>query len=787
MLRVLLVEDCAADAELVVRSLRRSGLGVEWGQAQSAAELGALLEGRSWDVVVADFSLPQFGAMAALVMVQERELDIPFIVVSGVVGEEAAVEAMRAGAQDFVTKDNLVRLAPVVEREVRGARERRAWREALDTAGAGTPRDPSPRTGRLEWFLPLALTISLTLAVAFVVQLLCSWAFPSLAQLKVSLVVLSVSGPVAAVSIYYLAARRRELMQRVVAQFVEQRRLNEIRRQQTERTRELELKMEERQRRERHLKAQHTLTRIMAGSRPTHEALAALLRTVCQTLDWDAGEYWTQGPAPLGLKPQARFPLDAVPTGVAGTSAARRDPESLERICRKVASQGKPAFVADLHEETPLLSAMGEKPAGFRSSVAFPVRLGEEFLGVMVFISAAPRAADPELIEMLEDVGSQIGQFIERRRAEAALQQAHEELESRVSRRTAELASLNEALGRSEANLRQAQQIARLGSFEAYPPFRLARGTYWSEEACRILGLDPLQAELSLEEFIDRMAHPEDRPRLRRAILDPEGGREASEIEHRVVRPDGAERFVRTLVEPCLDSSGGFLKMVGTLHDVTERKQLEKQVLEASENEQRRIGQDLHDDLCQHLAGIEFMSQALHQRLEGEGNPEAALAFQVAELVRGAINQTRALARGLSPVQLEARGLTAALHDLAEHAQRMFHVRCRLSTDSRVEVRSPVAATHLYRIAQEAIHNAVRHGKADRIEIDLRADGPMARFRIDDNGAGFAPASSDAPAGMGLRIMQYRAGMIGASLQVQPGAGGGVSVECTFRIQPPDP
>jgi len=99
-----------------------------WKQAQSASELRTLLAQEEWDVVIADFSLPQFSAMAALVIIREHELDVPFIVVSGVVGEETAVEAMRAGAHDFVTKHKLARLAPVVEREVRGARERKLWK-----------------------------------------------------------------------------------------------------------------------------------------------------------------------------------------------------------------------------------------------------------------------------------------------------------------------------------------------------------------------------------------------------------------------------------------------------------------------------------------------------------------------------------------------------------------------------------------------------------------------------------------------------------------------------------
>ena len=135
-MRALLVEDCEADAILLLRALGRAGFIVDWQRADSALQFEALLDQGGWDVVIADYSLPQFGAMAALVRIQERSLEIPFIIVSGVVGEEVAVEAMRAGAHDFITKGNLSRLAPAVHRELRAARERKQAR--------GVP-DPSPQ------------------------------------------------------------------------------------------------------------------------------------------------------------------------------------------------------------------------------------------------------------------------------------------------------------------------------------------------------------------------------------------------------------------------------------------------------------------------------------------------------------------------------------------------------------------------------------------------------------------------------------------------------------------
>lgn len=781
-LRVLLVEDSEEDAILLTRALQRAGVPVLWKQAQSATELRQLLAGEPWDVVIADFSLPQFGAMAALMIIREQELDVPFIVVSGVVGEEAAVAAMRAGAHDFVTKHNLARLAPVVEREVRGARERRQWRAAAEEAEPKKEEDTSQLTlNRWEWFLPLALATSLTLLVTVGVELLQEIFLAKMSAWGAALLVVIIAGPVAAVSTYYLLSKRRALMQRILAEFIERRRLKELSHRLRERTRELESKMEERQRREQHLKAQHAITRIMAGSEPFEEALPGILQSICAVLQWDVGEYWSESSPGAGLQCNARYP------GALYSFPARAMGPLFAQLADRVRADGKPLWIYPLDEAPEVAASLAAHPNlnPYASALAFPVRLGNEFLGVMLFVTADSRPADKELLELLEDIGSQIGQFIERRRAEVELQKAHEDLELRVRKRTAELASLNDALSRSEANLRHAQQIAHLGSFEAYTPFKGSGGNYWSDEACRILGLDPTQVNLSLETFLDEVVHPEDRTRLQQEIARLEAGRSSVELEHQVIRRDGTSRFVRLQAQSCFEKPGHLLKLVGTLHDVTERKQLERQVLEVSENEQRRIGQDLHDDLCQHLAGIEFMTHALQHRLEHEGHREAALARQVADLVRGAINQTRGLARGLSPVQLESRGLTAALQDLAGHVEQMFHIQCHLQADPVIEVRNVTVATHLYRIAQEAINNAIRHGKADTIDIELQSKNEFALLRVGDNGAGFTPTENgtDKSTGMGLRIMHYRAGMIGASLQVAARTPNGVLVECSFKTE----
>jgi signal transduction histidine kinase len=237
--------------------------------------------------------------------------------------------------------------------------------------------------------------------------------------------------------------------------------------------------------------------------------------------------------------------------------------------------------------------------------------------------------------------------------------------------------------------------------------------------------------------------------------------------------------LVPTMVRRTLDQLERDRRLVSAEQ---ERKNLEQQILEISEREQRRIGQDLHDGLGQHLTGIELMTQTLEQKLSGKSKPEAAQAAKIAQHVRDAIRQTRALARGLSPVELDANGLMSALDELAANVQNMFRVHCAFRCDQPVLIAENTVATHLFRIAQEAVSNAIKHGKARHIEIALTALPERLVLAVKDNGAGM-PSDLSHVTGMGLRIMHYRAAVIGGSLAIQRDLHGGTTVACSIRQQ----
>ena len=214
-------------------------------------------------------------------------------------------------------------------------------------------------------------------------------------------------------------------------------------------------------------------------------------------------------------------------------------------------------------------------------------------------------------------------------------------------------------------------------------------------------------------------------------------------------------------------------------HDVTERRQLERELLEISERERQRIGYDLHDSLGQHLTGIAFLSKVLAQRLKACHAAEAAEAAQIVVFVNQAIEQARKLARGLAPVTLETYGLVFALQELATSVEALFHLSCQVRSDHAIHITDHAIAIHLYRMVQESVNNAVQHGKAQHITITLAVLHGCLTLTVHDDGMGFSTVLADQH-GMGLRIMHHRARMIGATLEIQRGPQGGTSVICTL-------
>jgi two-component system CheB/CheR fusion protein len=242
---------------------------------------------------------------------------------------------------------------------------------------------------------------------------------------------------------------------------------------------------------------------------------------------------------------------------------------------------------------------------------------------------------------------------------------------------------------------------------------------------------------------------------------------------------DGGQRLISwsTTVLPGPLQEPRFIIATGI--DITERKRLEATILEISNSEQRRIGQDLHDGLGQHLTGIAFMSKTLERKLADKSLAEASDAAKIVKLVNEAIHTTRELARGLLPVFSDSLGLMSALQRWAGEVEDLFQVACRFECDDPVLIDNDAATNHLYRIAQEAVHNAIKHGGASQITIGLSGGNGRGILSIQDNGSGI-PEGAANQKGMGLHIMRYRAGIIGGVLEVVRCGERGTLVTCVF-------
>ncbi|MGE5185724.1 MAG: ATP-binding protein, partial [Acidobacteriota bacterium] len=207
---------------------------------------------------------------------------------------------------------------------------------------------------------------------------------------------------------------------------------------------------------------------------------------------------------------------------------------------------------------------------------------------------------------------------------------------------------------------------------------------------------------------------------------------------------------------------------------LTERERAERQVIETTDREQQRLARDLHDGLSQHLVGIAFLVEALE---DDATDAQRGYLDEIDKLLHEAVDQTRVLARGLYSPALEAEGLTAALHELAAHTERVFGVACKVEIASDVAAPPAPDREHLYRIAREAVANAAKHARAQAIEIRLARDGSRVVLAVRDDGVGLAAGPRS---GLGLQMMEYRARMLGAVLDVRSGDTGGTVVTCTL-------
>ena len=289
--------------------------------------------------------------------------------------------------------------------------------------------------------------------------------------------------------------------------------------------------------------------------------------------------------------------------------------------------------------------------------------------------------------------------------------------------------------------------------------------------------------------------HPDDRPRVESAIQTALAVPGIHKIEFRFRADDESERWIGSTLQRYLGPGGQPAGLIGASRDITARKEayrqiaeneqrlrdLSQEIIDAASREQERIGHDLHDGLGQELTGIALMLKALQGQLDRKPAELKRSIEEILGLLNRALASTRSIAGGLSPVAIERGGLIEALRVMAAQARQSSGVKLRLRLDADAERDlPPPVALHLYRIAQEALSNAVRHSGATQVSLSLGQRGGMLRLAVADNGAGLG-AQEGGSAGLGLHIMQYRAQLIGARLEMRRPPKGGTAVEVTWQ------
>jgi len=670
-LRVLIVEDSENDAALLELELEHAGFVPQCVRVESRSEMQAALDRQPWDLIIADYVLPHFNGLEALALARAERMDIPFIIVSGHISDDTAVAAMKAGAHDYVMKDNLARLGSAVRRELREAearRENRRTDERLKTEQVFRKA--------IENSLPCGITaVSLEGRLTYVNPTFCAMTGWTEAELVGAAPPFPFWPPDQVETITEALARvSQESTFDAGLEFRFRRHTGELFEALVQITPLRDAfgnitgwvssvsDITERKRAEARLATEHAITRLLAGAPALSEAAPAILRLLIENLEMDVGTLWIQDPE-LGLLCHA-------------ATQVRKDLPALEaffpahRVLRFAQGCDLPGRAWREHHAIwiPELTLEPNSPrrdlvtaAGLTSAVLFPIQTAG-VVGVLEFFSSRDLEQHPRLDGMMQAVTSEIGQFIQRRRAEKALRRAHEELELRVQLRTAEL-----------------------------------KGAY-----------DQLHSSIE------------------------------------------------------------------------ERKRLETELLDITERERRRIGLDLHDDLGQKLSGIALMTKGLELKLARQKTDAAQDAARIHTLVQQAMTHASDLAHDLATLDLAEKDLPSALGDLAAHARELFGISCRFVQTGTLPNLEGTVVMQLYKITQEAVTNGIKHGKADRVNISLAGSDHTLTLSIQNNGVPFPDLRSHST-GMGLRIMNYRASLIGAALEIRAKGNHGTLVTCSLR------
>ncbi len=529
---------------------------------------------------------------------------------------------------------------------------------------------------------------------------------------------------------------------------------------------------------------QYAITRILAETPSLALAIPQILQIFCIDLGWELGFFWKVDEKKNLLFCKGVWAHPSFTGKEFINQTLNFTFESGVGFAGIIWKTGNSKWIMDMSLSN-LPRAAAAKSDGLHSGFGLPILLGSETLGVLEFFTCKKTKPDDRSIHMLEAIGSQIGQFIERKEAEEALKDSQEQLE-----------------------------LALAAAHMGYWTWEVDQNiTHFSSHFDLLCGKQN-KCSGNFDSFLS-CVHPADREFVKQTIFDARKKESSYNIEFRIVWEDGNLHWIASRGKFFRDSEN-HLKMIGvgldidtrkaseeklkiaydemekrvverTLQlsetnqklneEILERKKVEKDVLEISQKEQRRLGMELHDGICQELAGINMIAQVLSKQMEAKHLSETAEVKKISHLVKQTLLQARDMARGLFPVELESESLMVSLKELTSKIQSLLGISCNFECPQPILITDNNIATHLYRIAQEAMNNAIKHGKAQNIRTSLTQDDGKIILKITDDGIG-QDVNSQTPTGIGMHIMKYRARMIDAELTLIPNTNQGMLLTC---------
>jgi PAS domain S-box-containing protein len=791
-LRVLIIEDSEDDTLLLLRELRRGGYEPAFERVETPESMTSALREKQWDMIISDYVLPKFSGLAALAIVKETGLDLPFIIVSGNIGEDIAVGAMREGAHDYILKGNLKRLVPAVERELREAevrRERRLAEERIRQASAynrslieaspdplvtidadGKITDVNTATEKVTGY-PREKLIGTDFSDYFTEPEKARAGYQQVfREGLVQDYPLEIRHKDEHVTpVLYNASVYRNETGEVIGIFAAARDITEIKEADSR------------------IATSNEILRLFSQSLSRKEYLDSVVKLV---------QNWS-GCRCVGIRvldEHARIPYESY----AGFSDEFWEIENWlstekdECICIRIIKQrpdphesslitphgsfysnNAAAFIAGLSSAEKMRDRGLCVRAGFLSLSVIPVRYREKTLGAIHIADEREGMVPLKIVAFVESVSALIGEALHRFSIEDQLRRNYE------------------ALQRNEKSLAEAQRIASLGNWE----WDLETNElHWSDEVYRIFGLDPHQFEKTYVAFLTYV-HPDDREPVRKAINDALYERKPYNIEHRIVLEDGTLKVVHEQGEVTF-TDGKPVHMVGTVQDITERKIQEEKLRNSREQlrnlsahlhtvrEQERtsIAREIHDELGQVLTALKMDISWLGNKYR-DHEPLAEKTGSMIQLVDSTIQTVKRISSELRPVVLDDLGLVAAIEWQAQEFQKRTGIECVVRFNPDDIILDRVISTTIFRIFQEALTNVIRHAEATRVLVSLEERDGEVLLSVKDNGKGITEEQISDRESFGLIGIRERVHFLGGEVVIAGEPDNGTSMVITIPTE----